>query len=141
MRCLCGNIIVDQTDNLPYKGEFFADQDYDAYYGSLIDFLTAFITARESGKEEEFIEEHFTSAYPKNVKLLDIINDTIAASSAAFNHTMYECEVCGRIWMQTIARNNVFVPYFPETEYRGILRGRDTMEPTTPNLPLDERQE
>jgi hypothetical protein len=30
-RCRCGNLISDNTDNLPYKARFVADQDWEEF--------------------------------------------------------------------------------------------------------------
>ncbi len=32
LRCLCGHVIVDQTDYLPYKAYFIADEDEEDFF-------------------------------------------------------------------------------------------------------------
>jgi hypothetical protein len=36
LRCPCGQVIADNTDNLPYKGRVIADQDWDKFTESQI---------------------------------------------------------------------------------------------------------
>ena len=58
-KCFCGNIIRDQTDNLPYKAEYFADEDTDALYENLVAFLPVLskrprkVSKRHSGKHTQ----------------------------------------------------------------------------------------
>ncbi len=33
LKCICGHNIVDQTDFLSYKAEYFSDEDNELYYG------------------------------------------------------------------------------------------------------------
>ena len=35
IKCICGNIIVDQSDAIKWKGHFIADQDYDEFLNVL----------------------------------------------------------------------------------------------------------
>jgi hypothetical protein len=36
--------------------------------------------------------------------------------------TVYECENCGRLWIQAMPHTNTWVSYLPESATRGILR-------------------
>lgn len=126
--CECGHVIVDQTDFLPYKAMFYSDQDTEACVDELIQDIAKFIEAREQGRQDEFLEIGFSKNYPKNLNISDIINDIMIGYEAVFGRTIYECEQCGRIWMQTEPGTNEYVSYFPEGEVREILRSRRKME-------------
>lgn len=63
--CTCGYIIRDQTDYLPYKAQFIPGEDEEANFSMVIEALVAFITARETGNQEEFLRSHFGDDYPK----------------------------------------------------------------------------
>ena len=121
LRCACGNVIRDQTVDLPYKALFFADADYEAFE-KFVDFCGDLIRAREAGRQIEFVKQHFGEGYPSDLDITDIISDDLAGLRAVFGHTMYECETCGRLWINNIIGNNDYYPYVPEGEARGILR-------------------
>lgn len=121
-KCFCGNIIRDQTDNLPHKAEYFADEDYEANYGELVTFLAHLVEATENGEQAAFRE---TYPNPKELDIADFISDNIAGFRARFGHHQYECEQCGRLWLQYDPRNNLYASYAPETEIRGVLRSRE----------------
>ncbi len=124
LKCLCGHIIVDQSFDLPYKAQFFSDEDYAASYEKFIAFCTNFIQAREEGRQEEFIADHFGEGYPTNWDISEIIDLMLGGMRAVFGHTMYECEQCGRLWIQPDPEKDHYVCYLPETETRGVLRSR-----------------
>ena len=88
-RCFCGDTIRDQTDNLPYKAEYFADEDYEAYYGKLVTFLRNLVDATEKGEQETVRGD-----YPKNLDISDFISDTIAGFRVRFGHNMILTQPC-----------------------------------------------
>jgi hypothetical protein len=120
--CECGHVIVDQRDFLPYKATFYSDQDTEACFDELVQDIAKFIEAREQGRQDEFLEGDFSKNYPKNLNLSSIINDIMIGYEVAFGRTMYECEQCGRLWMQTEPGTNEYVSYLPEGGMRGIPR-------------------
>ncbi len=128
IKCLCGHIIVDQTDYLPYKAQFFADEDDELAWERFIVICADFVRAREAGKQNEFIEEKFGEGYPKDLTLEDIINDSLAGMRAVFGHNLYECEHCGRIWIEPASlkgkNRKRLVSYLPENAERGVLSSK-----------------
>src|SRR5712692_743036 len=125
MECFCGHLIVDQTDNLPYKAQYFPDQDYRAAFEQFVDFCAELIQAREEGRQEAFIKNRFGEEYPQEeLDVSDFINDSFVGMLAVFGHSMYECEQCGRLWIQPEAFENKYVTYLPEGETRGVLAGK-----------------
>jgi hypothetical protein len=121
-KCFCGNIIRDQTDNLPYKARYFADEDYEATYGDLVTFLAHLVEATAKGEQAAFRE---TYPNPKELDIAAFISDNIAGFQARFGRFLYECEQCGRLWLQYDRRRNLYAPYTPETEIRGVLRSQE----------------
>jgi hypothetical protein len=122
MYCQCGHLIRDTTDNLPYKALFFADGDYAASFERHITFCAGLIQARDEGRQDEFITSHFGENYPKDLSVEDVVSDNVAGLLAAMGHLMYECENCGRLYLQPFLRKNQYVSYVPEGEVRGVLR-------------------
>jgi hypothetical protein len=104
MRCECGEIISHQTDNLPYKAHFIADQDW----FSVSDAIDQIISDVASGRT------------------------TVDAAQTAFRvvhnkekRTMFQCSKCGRLLVADWQRNrNIYAPT-SDTDSRQILRGHD----------------
>ena len=120
--CLRGHVIVDQTNHLPSKGAFLVDEDDEAAWGKFSAFCAELVQARENGRQKEYITQRFGEEYPLDLQLEDIISDSLGSLRAVFGHRMYECEQCGRLWLQPIASKNHSISYLPETVERGILR-------------------
>lgn len=131
-RCTCGHIIRDQTDSLPYKAKFFADEDEEAIFEAVIESLEAFMTARETGKQDEFLDTHFGETYPKEIDTKSILDDLLLGVSLAAR-CIYECENCGRIFFEKHPEEAQLIRYVPEGESRGVLqshRRRPDKEPS-----------
>jgi hypothetical protein len=122
--CKCGHIIVDQTDNLPYKGINFADEDDDRSFGKLAEYWADFCLAVKEGKKEEFVTQHFGEGYPNNLEVVDIASDMIGGLLAVFGRQMYECADCGRLWLTARDKEGqrIMASYAPESDIRGVLR-------------------
>lgn len=126
--CLCGHRIVDQTDHLPYKAQFFADEDTDASWEQFILFCAELFWASMGGRQKEFLVERFGEEYSQDLTLEDIISDSLGGMRAVFGQVLYECEQCGRLWVEpaSLKRKEIYrlVSYFPESEERGVLSSR-----------------
>lgn len=123
--CPCGHIVRDQTDALPYKAMFLPDEDQEAVFEAVIDRLEAFMTARETGKQEEFLRTYLGEAYPKELDTKSILNDLLVAVILAARK-IYECENCGRVWIQKHAEldHNIYGSCLPEGAIRGVLKSQ-----------------
>lgn len=122
MRCLCGHTIVDQTVPLLYKAEFIADADFEGYSDRFFTFVADLVKARE---QDVFLSNNFGENYPRDLDVSSIVSDDLVGLRVVYGHTMYECENCGRLWIQPDPEKNRFVSYVPEEETRGVLRGRN----------------
>jgi len=124
-RCPCGHIIRDQTDALSYKAQFVPDEDEEADFDVTVERIEAFIIARESGNLEEFLHDLFGEFNPTKENLTSILFEllTIANRSARF---IYECENCGRVFIQKHSEygHNVYATYLPEDEVRHVLQSQ-----------------
>ena len=80
--CKCEHVISDTTDDLPYKGEIVADADWEAVWGRISELGAAGIA-------------DFT--------------DKISAIRLEHCRTAYECQNCGRLWVQKSPGSNTFV--------------------------------
>jgi hypothetical protein len=79
----------------------------------------------DEGRQREFITSIFGKEYPQEgLDVSDLINDRLAGMLAVFGHFMYECEHCGRLWIQPDTFENKYVTYLPEGETRGVLVGK-----------------
>jgi hypothetical protein len=55
--CVCGHILPDQTDFLPYKAYLREDEDTQKPIEMVADILAQFWSARESGQEVAFLHD------------------------------------------------------------------------------------
>ena len=121
IRCECEHVIVDQTDNLSYKGYILPDQLIDEDLTKLVNRIDSLFNAIQSNEKEEWLAENFLPDYPKKLDLSSIISDIISVDLLAKTKDIFECENCGRILIEKKDRS--FKIYKPEGENdKGILK-------------------
>ncbi|NBF12143.1 hypothetical protein [Pseudomonas sp. Fl4BN1] len=125
--CTCGHVIVDQTDNLPYKASLVRDGHEEALYDALTSLSKALLMAVEAGRLDELMDQTYgkTSWRPK---VTEYIQDQFSSLNIAHSSCVYECQNCGRLWVEC-GRENRFVSYAPDSgRYQAVL----AVEPDQP---------
>jgi hypothetical protein len=122
LKCLCGHTIVDQTDNIPYKGYILPDTLVDKISTSLTDSIDSLIDAIKEDKRLEWIKNHFSvPPYPTNISDSSMIHDLFSSILIDSKQEIFECENCGRIAIQ-IGQSNRFNYFSPDSkDTKGIL--------------------
>ena len=87
LRCDCGHVIVDQTDDLPYKAEVIPDQNHNEIFEKCV-------SNRRSGLSTDDIDG-----------LIGVWNGN--------TKTMYQCEACSRLLLQ-VGSENKYASFLPE---------------------------
>lgn len=117
--CKCGHVIVDQTDSLPYKASLLRDEAENLFWDDVHDELKPLVEAAESG-DKAAIAEAFGEFAPW-VNATGELEIRISSIHARRMSVVYECQNCGRLWMQKDSSNR-FISYAPdEGEYQAIL--------------------
>jgi hypothetical protein len=121
--CKCGHVISDTTDLISYKAWFIPDEDSVTADDGLMAELATFIEARERGEEDQYWQrEQPWIAHGDYPTLKEKLLHAFAGNHIRVGRAMYECEECGRIWMETRPDGAELVSYQPESASRGILR-------------------
>jgi hypothetical protein len=122
--CVCGHIIRDQADNLPYKGTLIPDQNFNVYYDEILETVGAFVKAVRNDTDKEWITQHFGTEYAAlTLDDTSIISDLLAKFFVDFSLTIFQCENCGRIHIE--GENHFFHSFAPDdTESRDVLEGK-----------------
>lgn len=120
--CKCGHIIVDQTDNIPYKAGYVSDKSIESLYDEVYPNIELFIQSVRNKTREEWVQEFFNPDYAAlNLTDAQILSDIFDRSYFAKYRTMYQCENCGRIHIQQKG-TNYFFSFLPESdESRNVL--------------------
>jgi hypothetical protein len=144
--CTCGHVIRDNTDFLPYKTYIREDEDTEKPIELLATVLARFWEAREQQRESAFIRDLFISRgeavsgaewyveYLKGKPLPEVLFSLILPFWNHYDRVIYECEECGRLWVEVEEKANEFVgityvPYAPETDTRHVLWSRHHHNP------------
>lgn len=114
--CICGNIIVDQADNLPYKGYILPDTELERTSDILSNTIDSLSDATKQSKRLEWIKEKFTvPPYTTDLSDSSMVHDIISSLLVDKKQDIFECENCGRIAIQ-VRQTNHFKFYKPEAE-------------------------
>lgn len=120
--CICGHTIVDQTDNIPYKGHILPDTSIEKTWEEIANKIDTLIDSIQSNRKLEWIKQNFTvPPYPTDVSDSSMIYDLLSTSLSKSTQDIFECENCGRIAIE-IGQTNHF-RFFRQDEEgeRGIL--------------------
>ncbi|MDQ2772629.1 MAG: hypothetical protein M3Y54_19260 [Bacteroidota bacterium] len=114
--CECGHIIVDQTEDLPYKADYIPDKLVFSVHEEAIHAIGLFVEAITNNSREMWIANFFDADYAAlNLTNEQIISDLSGRFYSAIRRTMYQCENCGRIHIQK-RNTNYFSSFLPETD-------------------------
>lgn len=142
--CICGHIIVDTTDFLPYKSNLRDDEDTQKPIELLADILARFWDARAEGRQDDFIREfemqcgesakgaEFEVRWLQGKPLSEVLYSLIFPFWSNYDRIIYECEQCGRLWVElggNSASRRRWVSYLPETEERHVLWSQHNHNP------------
>lgn len=116
--CRCGHVIVDQTDSSPYKASLLRDEAENGFWDEVHRELKPLVEAAESGDKTAVAQAfgefaHWCSA-------ADELEGRISSHYIHRASTVYECQNCGRLWVQRDASES-FVCYVPESEAYGAI--------------------
>ena len=121
LKCLCGHTIVDQANNLSYKGYIIPDTERDDVFETF-DNIDTLIEAIRSDQRLEWVRKHFSvPPYPTDLKDSSMIYDLVSNRLIETEREIFECENCGRIAIQ-VGQSNQFRFFRPEgDDSKGIL--------------------
>lgn len=121
--CRCGHIIVDQTDDLPYKAALLREQHEEVFFSDASLLANELLTAASAGSVDELLERHYGRGGWRP-RPTEFFGDKFTSLYLASISTVYECECCGRLWVQKKGVNS-FVCFTPESgRYESILSSR-----------------
>lgn len=81
--CLCGNVLRDQTDYIPYKAHFVADQDYEDLLVGIEQQLARIIVENLGA--------------PTATNQTHLLGRVLWDAMRSYTRTMYQCSNCGRL--------------------------------------------
>ena len=110
--CTCGHSIIDQTDYLPYKGQILKDQDHERFFAGSAVSLVEFLAGVRSG---DLTEWHRKWPFLRGKSDEHVAWSLMGWFWRKFAVDVYECEQCGRLWVQEGTESQLFVPFTPES--------------------------
>ncbi len=117
--CICGHVITDQTDSLPYKASLLRDEVESEFWDEVHHELKPLIEAAESGNKAVIADEF--GEFSPWVSAAENLQGRISSLYTQRMSTAYECQNCGRLWVQK-HDSKKFASYVPEEgEYGAIL--------------------
>lgn len=108
--CYCGVSIIDQTDDLPYKGHLIPDQEWFATYDAIDDEVIDPVAGGRLGME---------AAYHRARQII--------SRSARL---MWQCRACGRLYIDGVdGRLRCFVPEGEQPDREVLRSGQRHADP------------
>lgn len=116
--CKCGHAITDQTDSLPYKASLLRDEVENEFWDEVHRELKPLVESAESGDKAAIADAfgQFSPLFSAADNLLDRISSLYIQRMS----TVYECQNCGRLWVQK-QDSEKFFSYVPEEGTYGAM--------------------
>ena len=105
--CKCGELIIDQTDNLIFKSSYIKDIDNDKA-ARYIDDIQSFIKAIEKNERILWLENYFGSEAYNSLDNSSIINDIVLKNKINFEKVIYQCLKCKRLYVENLNDFSIF---------------------------------
>lgn len=123
LTCRCGHVIRDQTDQLPFKASIIRDQDEDRLLGRVGAAATELVTAAKEGRIDQLIEERFGTNWRPSFR--DAVEEIVTQPFIDEMSIAYECEACGRIWLNRKGTHHFHSFSSDNDRYEGLLAGNN----------------
>ena len=123
-RCTCDKVIRDQTDSLTYKAHYISDQDWHDSYELISEKILEFMKAIDQGKEKEWIAEFYNTKDTDWPSRKTVIEDIQTNFRMELEKTIYQCEDCGRLYIETEGSDYFQKFKLDEHENKTVLKGK-----------------
>lgn len=113
--CVCGNLIRDQTDSLPYKASLLPDIDQIPFFDWLISETQSYVEAARKESVDGWLLDNGYGAEYVELKLPHghILHDHIHTQYLDRKRDLYQCTNCGRVHIET-SQPNIFASFSPD---------------------------
>jgi hypothetical protein len=128
--CTCGNVISDVKCPNEVTGHLLSDKSSDKFFESIASTVQDFADHYSDNRLTEWREKHFNNQYPSDVSPGDMVHDILTSKFMDLTLHVYECDACGRIWIQKKVGVNQYQCYASEDtpEKRSKVLGLNVYE-------------
>ncbi|MBT5021103.1 MAG: hypothetical protein HON04_20420 [Planctomicrobium sp.] len=112
--CTCGNIISDVIAPNDVTGFVLSDKSSEIFCESISDVIGDFFNHFNADTIEEWRAKHFNEMYPTSEPLGEMIHDVLFSRLMDVTLGMFECDECGRLWVQESPTVNKYKAYSPD---------------------------
>jgi len=121
MKCKCGEVMVDTLVPNPFTGSVIADVDSDEFQETIADELAALMKVASNAElRTAWMNKHFEiPPYPADASNQELIFDLISQVQNRLSRCLWQCESCGRLWLQDKPYENNWRSFDPDDEWKG----------------------
>lgn len=120
-RCQCGHVVVDDGRFEHIRGQILRAESFESVYEGPSKTIADFISAVAQGQRKEWIARFYGKSdfdLPDHSVVFDIINYSHLRSGL----DIYQCEACGRIFIETAPEAGTYRSFKPDDEeWKGTL--------------------
>ncbi len=123
-RCPCGDIVTDSSvDAFHHEARILRKQGFSGTYDNPAEKVAQFIDAIRQGKRKEWVDS-FYGGRSRGVEIKDseVVFDIFDLAHHGLGLDMYQCDACGRIFIERIPGSFTYRSFKPEDEdWQGTL--------------------
>lgn len=112
--CTCGNVISDVACPNDVTGSVLSDRSGDAFYDAIATTVKDYLEHLHGNTVDEWRTKHFNDIYSDDLPGSEMIHDVLTSKLMDLTLAMFECDECGRLWIQTKPGVNEYRGYSPD---------------------------
>ena len=119
--CTCGQLVVDNGAITHHMGRILLEQSSEQYHERATHEIADFIKAVQAGKRREWIEQFYDKP-GFDLEDSSVVFDIWTRHDPATLIDIYQCDACGRLWVERAPHTFTYRAFKPEQEdWKGAL--------------------
>ena len=112
--CTCGHVISDCQCPNDVTGDVLSDKSFNVLSDAIVSVVQDYLEHLQKGQVDEWRTQHLGNDYPDDLSAGDMIEDVLTSKFWDLTLAMFECDQCGRLWVQRAVGVNEYRGYSPD---------------------------
>ena len=114
--CTCGHVISDVQCPNEVTGWLLSDKSGESFFKSISDTINDYLQHVANDDLRGWRAKHFNDMYPNDIPAGEMIHDVLTSRFFDLTLGAFECDKCGRLWLQQTPDMNHYHAYSPDDD-------------------------
>ncbi len=109
--CRCGNVLSNVHQPTEINGRILSEKSDDEFFEDLAAIIDDYIEHLGRDDVPTWRAKYFNEQYPTNLTAGEMLHDVLTGRFWNLTLDMWECDQCGRVWIEESVNANSFCAY------------------------------